>query len=597
MSPKKDRSAKSFKLDLLFFRRFLCCLKIIFPRWLSTTTLLFLILLGLSLAEQMLIYNTGLIPSQFYEVLGTRDKEDFRSLIVVSLSFIIGTALGKSLVQYVSNLSYVKWRSLLTRYLHKGYFNLDSYYNLNVLEQSIDNPDQRITQDVDRFCKQFSQIIASLIISPFTIAYYTYQCYSSAGYIGPVSIFGYFLVGTIINKLIMSPIISLVVRQEKLEGDFRFKHMQIRVNSEALAFYRSGMLEERRTNGRLQNLLNIQQRLVNYEFFLNFSVNFFDYVGAILSYIIIAIALFAGKYDALSPTALSAEISKNSFVSMFLIGCFTQLIDLSNSVSDMAGYTHRIGELIEALMIKEKKGEDKSLKSSSESLDMLRTGCIFQLESVSYAAPKSSELLVRDLNLNIIPGQNILITGKTGSGKSSLLRVMSNLWKPVSGTVVRNLSFDPSNIIFLPQRALLSDGSLKQQVIYPYDKPIEQRYQENGQIDDEKILSILEDVGLTAVCRRVGGIEENIEGNWEDMLSPGEMQRLAFARLFYHKPVIGMIDEATSALDTKTEKEMYENCKQLGITLVSIGHRETLFEYHQLNLWLSGNGDWDLREI
>lgn len=371
------------------------------------------------------------------------------------------------------------------------------------------------------------------------------------------------------------------------------------MNSEALAFYRSGMLEERRTNRRLQNLLKVQQRLVNYEFFLSFSVNFFDYVGAILSYILIAIALFAGKYKDMSQTALTGEISKNSFVSMYLIGSFTKLIDLSNSVSDMAGYTHRIGELIETLMKKEKEDDNNSPTSSSESFGVLHpTGStIFQLESVSYAAPKSSKLLVKDLNLNVIPGQNILITGKTGSGKSSLLRVISSLWKPVSGMVIRNCSFDPSNIIFLPQRALLSDGSLKQQVIYPHDQPIQQRYTENGEMDDEKIVSILDDVGLTAVCSRVGGIEEDIEGNWEDMLSPGEMQRLAFARLFYHKPVIAMIDEATSALDTETEKDMYEKCKQLGITLVSIGHRETLFEYHQLNLRLEGDGSWNLRQI
>jgi ATP-binding cassette subfamily D (ALD) protein 4 len=306
------------------------------------------------------------------------------------------------------------------------------------------------------------------------------------------------------------------------------------VNSEALAFYRSGTLEKRRTNGRLQNVLDVQQRLINREFFLHFSVNFFDYVGAIISYLIIAIALFAGKYDDLSPTALSGEISKNSFVSMYLIGSFTQLIDLSNSVSDMAGYTHRVGELIENLADKEKGNKNKSDTSSSNSLDVLNTDCFFQLESVSYAAPKSSALLVRGLNLNIIQGQNILVTGKTGSGKSSLLRVLGDLWKPVSGMVIRNLKFNPSNIIFLPQRALISDGTLKQQVTYPYEKPIQEDYTEDGEVNDNKIMSIIDDVGLAAVCNRVGGINENIEGNWEDMLSPGEMQRLAFARLFYH---------------------------------------------------------------
>lgn len=223
----QKREQKTHALDRIFVRRFWCCLKIIFPSWLSTTVLLFVLLLGLSLAEQMLIYNTGLIPSQFYEVLSSRDRQGFRSLITVALCFIIGTALGKSFVQYIANVSYVKWRGLLTYNLHRGYFKDDSFYNLNLLDKTIDNPDQRITQDIDRFCKQFSQIIASLIISPFTIAYYSYQCYSSAGYVGPLSIFGYFLVGTLINKLIMSPIITLVVKQEKLEGDFRFKHMQV----------------------------------------------------------------------------------------------------------------------------------------------------------------------------------------------------------------------------------------------------------------------------------------------------------------------------------------------------------------------------------
>lgn len=227
ISNMDGKSKKVNTLDRVFLRRFWCCIKIIFPACSSTTFLLFVLLLGLSLAEQILIYNTGLIPSQFYEVLSSRDKQGFQSLIILALGLIIGTALGKSLVQYVSNFSYVKWRGLLTYFLHKHYFKNDSFYNLNVLDRSIDNPDQRVTQDVDRFCQQFQKIVQGLIISPFTIAYYTYQCHTSAGYLGPLSIYGYFIVGTIVNKLIMSPIIALVIKQERLEGDFRFKHMQV----------------------------------------------------------------------------------------------------------------------------------------------------------------------------------------------------------------------------------------------------------------------------------------------------------------------------------------------------------------------------------
>lgn len=324
-------------------------------------------------------------------------------------------------------------------------------------------------------------------------------------------------------------------------------------------------------------------------------MNFIDYVGAILSYVIIAIALFAGKYDGLSTSALTGEISKNAFVSMYLISCFTKLIDLSNALSDLAGYTHRIGELLENL--KENSHKESKPRDSNSSLAVLNCECIFKLESVSYAAPKSQQLLVHDLNLTVQVGENILITGKTGYGKSSLFRVLSDLWKPLSGQVHRNLTLTPNNALFLPQRALLSDGTLKQQVLYPYDTPVQQDYGENGEENDDKILTILNDVGLSNVCNRFGGINVIADGNWEDMLSPGEMQRLAFARLFYHKPIIALIDEATSALDIPTEKSMYEMCNHLGITLVSIGHRESLIPYHHVNLRLDGEGGWTLTRI
>ncbi|KAM7448623.1 ATP-binding cassette sub- D member 4 [Porites harrisoni] len=258
-------SSSKFKLDRLFLKRFWRCLKVMFPTWLATSSLLFVVFLGVSLAEQLFVYNTGLIPSQFYEVLGGRDRTGFKHLLVSASLLILGTAFGKSAVKYVARTLYVKWRELLTMRLHSSYFRNSAYYKLNVLQDRLDNIDQRITQDVQKFCNTFRKCSIVFIISPFTIGYYTYQCYKSAGYLGPLLIYAYFFVGTIINKLIMTPIVSLVVKQEKLEGDFRFKHMHIRSNAESIAFYRSYLLEKRKTNSRLKELLQTQQRIVNFE--------------------------------------------------------------------------------------------------------------------------------------------------------------------------------------------------------------------------------------------------------------------------------------------------------------------------------------------
>uniref|UniRef100_A0A3P8PRX8 ABC transmembrane type-1 domain-containing protein n=1 Tax=Astatotilapia calliptera TaxID=8154 RepID=A0A3P8PRX8_ASTCA len=398
------------QLDWRFVQRFCSIQKVLFPSWTSQSVLMFGTLLGVTLAEQLIIYQVGVLPSHFYNVLADKNYSGFRSLVGTAMVLILFNSTLKSIDQYICNQMYVSWRKTLTESLHSAYFQGRVYYTLNVLREDIDNPDQRISQDAERLCKQMSSMASRLIISPFTLTYYTYHCFHSTGWIGPVSIFGYFVIGTIANKILMGPIVSTLFEQEKLEGDFRFKHMQIRVNAESAAFYRAGKVEHMRTDRRLQALLYTQKRLINKELWLYIGVNTFDYLGGFLSYIIIAIPIFSGVYDSLTPGELSALISKNAFVCIYLINGFTQLIDLSTTLSDVAGYTH-----------------------SDFNIHAGPVDTAFIVDHLSYKSPFSDELLVEDLNLKISQGTHLLVVGNTGTGKTSLLRVLNRLWEAHSG--------------------------------------------------------------------------------------------------------------------------------------------------------------------
>ncbi|XP_019344254.1 lysosomal cobalamin transporter ABCD4 isoform X6 [Alligator mississippiensis] len=549
------------QLDLKFLQRFLRIQAVLFPKWSSQNVLMFLTLLCVTLLEQLVIYQVGLIPSQYYGVLGNKDLSGFKTLTAIALVLIVVNSTLKSFDQFISNLMYVSWRKTLTEDLHCQYFEGQVYYTLNVLHEDIDNPDQRISQDVERFCRQLSSMASKLIISPFTLAYYTYQCFH------------------------------------------RFKHMQIRVNAEPAAFYRAGRVEHMRTDRRLQSLLQTQRELMGKELWLYIGINTFDYLGSILSYVVIAIPIFSGVYGDLTPTELSSLVSKNAFVSIYLISCFSQLIDLSTTVSDVAGYTHRIGELQETLLNLSRKWKDDYLEaktswdldkwgldSSRSEEEMVPEDTAFLLERVTFAVPSSGKLLIKDLNLRISHGNNLLIVGNTGTGKTSLLRVLSGLWESTQGSVSMLTCFGPHGVVFLPQRPFFTDGTLREQVIYP----LKEIYPLSGSADDERILRFLELAGLSDLLARTGGLDQQVDWNWYDILSPGEMQRLSFTRLFYLQPRYAVLDEATSALTEEVEHELYRTCIHLGMTLISVGHRTSLEKFHSWILRLCGGGRWEL---
>nr|XP_035973672.1 lysosomal cobalamin transporter ABCD4 isoform X3 [Halichoerus grypus] len=566
------------RLDLQFLQRFLQIQKVLFPSWSSQNALMFLTLLCVALLKQLVIYQVGLIPSQYYGVLGNKDLDGFKTLTFLAVVLIVLNSMLKSFDQFTCNLLYVSWRKDLTEHLHRFYFQGRVYYTLNVLRDDVDNPDQRISQDVERFCRQLSSMASKLIISPFTLIYYTYQCFQSTGWLGPASIFGYFILGTLVNKMLMGPIVAKLVQQEKLEGDFR-----------------AGHVEHVRTDRRLQRLLQTQRELMSKELWLYLGVNTFDYLGSILSYVVIAIPIFSGVYGDLSPTELSTLVSKLLHRPhrplRHVLRCGWLHTQNRGTSGDPAGHVpevtgwrgpgrERVGHGQNSGFVQlwawgwgdgaatvgdrrccspGERGVRARARNSRSVSDHhahpvtgpghtrcahppgLRapewpvtepTDTAFLLERVSICAPSSNKPLIRDLSLKISEGQSLLITGNTGTGKTSLLRVLGGLWASTRGSVQMLTDFGPHGVLFLPQRPFFTDGTLREQVIYP----LKEIYPDSGSTDDERIMRFLELAGLSSLVTRTEGLDQQVDWNWYDVLSPGEMQRLSFARLFYLQP-------------------------------------------------------------
>jgi putative ATP-binding cassette transporter len=483
--------------------------------------------------------------------------------------FVIGTAIVV-IYRYCQKLLGVYWREWLTQNLLKRYLENRAYYQINAQKQ-IDNPDQRLAEDIRSFTSTSLTLLLSILDSVITLVSFVGVLWAISSSLSLVLV-GYALFGTIVTVLLGRRLIGLNYNQLQREADFRYGLVHLRDNAESIAFYGGESQELVSVGQRFARANNNYHVLIGWQRNLDFFTTGHSYFVRILPYVVVAPLYLAGKTD-------FGAISQATIAFFQIFGALSIIIGQFELLTAFAAGINRIAVFDETLT-------DFDLGTTSESETTTISATIdsrLALEEVTLLTPDHQQTLVEDLSLTVEPHQSLAIVGESGVGKSSLLRAIAGLWNKGSGNIVRPSS---NSMLFLPQKPYMILGTLRQQLLYPHT---------DSHIPDAELEEALRQVNLADLTAKVGGLD--VELSWSDVLSLGEQQRLAFARLLLTKPSYAFLFDPNSDFDVKNETRLYQMLQQSDTTIVSVGHRPSLLQYHQKVLQLRGRSQWQILSV
>ncbi len=533
--------------------------------------LLLALLIVLMLAETQFAVMLNDQTGEMASALAAHEGPRFWHAVRMALWVLAGAVPVYAFYYFMRDAFGNHWRRWLTGRFLDGYLGERRYYELQK-NADIDNPDQRISEDINTFTGRSIHFLLIFLGSVMQLVAFSAVLWSiSHALVAFLAV--YATLGTAIALWVFgAPLISLNFWQLRREADFRFGLMRVRENAESIAFYRGERQERKRIERLFEAVFTNFARLIRKQRSLNLFQRGFSQLTLVVPSVILAGSVLSGELE-----VGRAVQAGGAFAAV--LAAVSLIVDNFESLSRFVAGIGRLEALSQRVMPRP-VGQDAPAAPAPDSQIALRAGDRLALDEVTLYTPQFDRLLVEGLTLAVEPGEGLLITGVSGCGKSSLLRAVAGLWRTGSGTV----QHPPlEQLFFLPQRPYLQAGTLRSQLLYPAT---------DSGLDDERLLEILAEVQLGDLAAQVGGLDA--EHDWEKLLSVGEQQRLAFARVLVHEPRVVMLDEATSALDSRNEAALYDRLKRTGATLVSVAHRPGVLRFHTRVLHLAGGGPWQL---
>ncbi len=548
-------------------------------KWSAWTLLISIILLNLAMVGMNVVFNFW--NRLFFNALQVKDQTAFWELLLTwrrtPSGFIMPGFCGVAAVYiivavyttYLNQWLQIRWRRWMTTRFLDEWLADRAYYRISLTTDpaaiGTDNPDQRIAEDLRDFVTTTLSLGIDFLSTVVTLFSFLGILW---GLSGSIRLFGvtipgymvfvalaYAVVGTWLTHLIGRPLVGLRFRQQRVEADFRYALVRLRENMEGIALY-NGETEEKgnlfnRFHGVITNWWGIMTRIKR----LNALTAGYTQVAIIFPFVVAGPRYFSGQFELGGLTQTAGAFGRVQESLSWFVNAYSQLATWSAIVERLTTF-HR------AIVVA------RAANASGMLIEPSPDGAV-RLSDLTLELPNGTKLL-EDADVTFAPGTSVVVTGRTGSGKSTLFRAIAGIWPFAKGHVQRPVE----RCMFLPQRPYIPLGTLRHVVTYPHAPEA---------FSDAEVARALDDAGLPQLASRL-----DEDPNWPQVLSGGEQQRVALARALLTRPDWLFMDEATASLDPDSEAHLYRALKERlpGTTIISIAHHPSVGAFHDKRLVL-----------